>query len=66
MAVPTTTVKSKTKEATPKQEVKSILAKIVLVNPFTQVRASPGVVSDHIIADSWWESQVKAGLAKWQ
>ena len=57
------------KEPEPSEEKKSVRSvlslKIVLVNPFTKVRAIPHEVVPNVVVDSWWNSQVKAGLAKW-
>lgn len=57
---------SKPKPAEETIEVRSILSKIMLVNPYTKVRVPPGVVVDKVEVSSWWESQVEAGLAEWQ
>lgn len=50
----------------PTSNVRSIITTLTLANPYTKVTVYPNTLTDHIIVDSWWESQVQAGLAKWQ
>ena len=49
-----------------KADVRSIKPKITLVNPFTKTRAQAGRVTDNILVDSWWSTQVSAGVAEWK